>query len=86
MRLSKSQSIILHMSKEDRFDLEDKISKMLNIIDDLEVLIKKMYDMPEKPSEDQVLNTLFGIMELHKQRHEQLWAQFEDMIKEERIT
>lgn len=73
-------------TKEDRFDLEDKITSMLNINDDLSVFMKSMYDNRNSLTEDQALNALIGIMELHRQRHDLLWRQFSQMIKNKQIT
>ena len=73
------------ITNEDRFDFEDKITSMLNINDDLQVLMSSMYDMPDKMTEDQITNSLIGIMEMHRQRHNQLWMQMERMIKHKQL-
>ena len=70
---------------KDRFDLEDKITSMLNINDDLSVYMTTMYDTRGSLSEDQSLNALIGIMEMHRQRYELLWTQFDQMIRDKQI-
>lgn len=70
----------------DRFDLEERISDMLNIESELEALIYKIGDSPEQPSEDDILNLLIGITSLHKVRYERLWNTFEKLIETNVIT
>lgn len=69
----------------DRFTLEEQITNTLQIQDDLETLIYKIGDSPDRPTEDQTMNMLIGIIELHKTRHEQLWYTFETLLKEGKI-
>ena len=52
---------------------------MLNISDDMSTLFDA-FDR-EKLSEDQILNMLIGMKELHTQRHHKLWCTFEKVTK-----
>lgn len=69
----------------DRFNLEDAMSGMCNINDDLETLLYKVGDSPTPPTEDQLANMIIGVIELHKARYEKMWNTFETLIKEKKI-
>lgn len=65
-----------------RFDLEDALSRMLDIENELDDIIYKVGDSPERPSEDDILNLLIGIKSLNQARYERLWNIFEQLIKD----
>lgn len=65
----------------DRFTLEDKIGKILDLEDMIEDLIFKIGDSSTPASEDDILNALIGMKFTLNSRHEQLWSVFEDLIK-----
>ena len=65
-----------------RFDLEDAISRMLDIENELDDIIYKVGDSPERPSEDDILNLLIGVKSLNQARYERLWNIFEQLIKD----
>lgn len=68
-----------------RFDLEDAISRMLDIDNELEDIIYKVGDSPDQPSEDDILNLLIGVKSLNQARYDRLWNIFEQLIKNETI-
>jgi hypothetical protein len=68
-----------------RFDLEDAISRMLDTNNELDDLIYKVGDCPEKPDEDEILNMLIGIKSLNESRYSRMWMIFEQLIKDETI-
>lgn len=68
-----------------RFDLEDAISRMLDTNNELDDLIYKVGDCPEKPDEDEILNMLIGIKALNDSRYSRMWTIFEQLIKNETI-
>ena len=68
-----------------RFDLEDAISRMLDIDNELEDIIYKVGDSPDRPSEDDILNLLIGVKSLNQARYDRLWNIFEQLIKNETI-
>ena len=70
----------------DRFKLEEAISDMLNINEELESVIYRIGDCKTAPTEDQLLNMLIGIVELNKVRYEKLWNIFEDLIRNGTIS
>ena len=61
--------------------LEDYITVMLNIGDDVDLLMHAWWDSGESVSEDQLMNMLIGMKELHNQRYIKLWSQFEQVLK-----
>jgi hypothetical protein len=69
----------------DRFDLEDAISRMLDIDNELEDLIYKVGDDKNKPTEDEILNILIGMKALNQVRYDRLWTVFENLIKHDVI-
>jgi len=66
----------------DRFDLEDRIMEMSSVIDDLDTLLYMISDAPEPASEDQILNTIIGIQEIYKSRHERVFNTFASLIEQ----
>ena len=48
----------------DRFDLEDAMSRMQAVEDDIDDIIYKVGDCPERPTEDDILNLLIGVKTL----------------------
>jgi hypothetical protein len=70
----------------DRFDLEEAITNVFDINDELEVLMYRIGDSPVSPTEDELMNMLIGIIELNKVRYEKLWNTFESLIEKGVIT
>jgi len=68
-----------------RFDLEDAMSRMLDTNNEIDDLIYKVGDCPEKPDEDEILNMLIGIKSLNESRYSRMWMIFEQLIKDETI-
>ena len=69
-----------------RFDLEEDISNLNQIGEDIETIIYAIGDSANKYSEDQLLNMLIGIKQLHDTRYEKMWATFERLIKNGTIS
>jgi hypothetical protein len=69
-----------------RFDLEEGITSLNQIGEDIETLIYAIGDSPTQPTEDQLLNMLIGIKQLHDTRYQRMWSIFEQLIKEKSIT
>jgi hypothetical protein len=44
------------------------MKQLLQICDDIDTLIQAQYDLEQRLTEDQIMNMLIGINELHKQR------------------
>ena len=69
-----------------RFDLEEDISNLNQIGEDIETMIYAIGDSPNKHTEDQLLNMLIGIKQLHDTRYEKMWTTFEHLIKDGTIS
>ena len=65
----------------DRFTLEDDISRVLDIDSMLDDLMYMIGDSPEKPTEDDMINTIIGIKSILQIRHGKMWNTFEQLIK-----
>lgn len=71
------------MEKEvDRFKLEELITSLYQISEDIESMMQKEFDTEEGLTEDQKMNILIGMMELHKIRCEATFKCMEKLIKQ----
>ena len=67
----------------DRFNLEEEIQNVWQTKDDLDAIAERVYDDPDGPMrEDDIVNVLTGLSELHETRCKKLWKVFETMVKE----
>jgi hypothetical protein len=57
--------------------LEEAMGNMSNIQDDIDALIYAIGDAPRKYTEDELLNMLIGMNQLHKTRCEMMWQEYE---------
>jgi len=64
-----------------RFELEDAMSDLHQIGEDIETIIYAIGDSPIKHTEDQLLNMLIGMKQLHDTRYQKMWDIFEQLIK-----
>lgn len=69
-----------------RFELEDAMSDLHQIGEDIETIIYAIGDSPIKHTEDQLLNMLIGMKQLHNTRYQKMWDIFEQLIKNGTIT
>jgi hypothetical protein len=69
-----------------RFDLEDAMSGLHQTGEDIETIIYAIGDSPIKHTEDQLLNMLIGIKQLHDTRYQKMWNTFEQLIKNGAIS
>jgi hypothetical protein len=65
-----------------RFELEVAMSNLHQIGEDIDTIIYAIGDCPIKHTEDQLLNMLIGIKQLHDTRYQKMWDVFEQLIKE----
>lgn len=70
-----------HKANWDRFDLEEKISELLNINEDIDTIMYAYTESKEKLSEDALLNMLIGVKTMHGVRWNRMWEAFEVLIK-----
>ena len=65
----------------DRFNLEDKIQNVWNTSEDLDTILFRISDDPNgPPTEDQLVNLLIGLKEMHDSRCRELMYIFETMV------
>ena len=69
-----------------RFELEDAMSNLHQIGDDIETIIYAIGDSPIKHTEDQLLNMLIGMKQLHDTRYQKMWDTFEQLIQNGTIS
>ena len=66
-----------------RFNLEEEIQNVWNTENDLDTILYRIMDAKDgPPSEDDVVNMLLGLKEIHKSRCIKLWDVFEPMVHE----
>lgn len=56
--------------------LEEAMSNMSNIEDDIDAMIYAIGDSARKYTEDELLNMLIGMSQLHKTRYEMMWQEY----------
>ena len=61
--------------------LEQAMGNMSNIKDDIDALIYAIGDSARKYTEDELLNMLIGMSQLHKTRYEMMWQEYENFTK-----
>jgi hypothetical protein len=69
-----------------RFELEDAMSNLHQIGEDIETIIYAIGDSPIKHTEDQLLNMLIGMKQLHDTRYQKMWDTFEQLIQNGTIS
>jgi len=67
---------------KNRFDLEEAIGQMAQTPNDIETIIYAIGDSPIKHTEDELLNMLIGVKQLHETRYQKMWSTFEEIIKQ----
>ena len=68
-----------------RFELEDAMSNLHQIGEDIETIIYAIGDSSIKHTEDELLNMLIGMKQLNETRYQKMWSIFEQLIKEKKI-
>jgi|TARA_B110000495_G_scaffold7291_1_gene5362 hypothetical protein len=66
--------------KYDRFKLEECITSLYKVNEDLQSMMHKEFDTEESLTEDQKMNIIIGMMELHKLRCDETWECMEELI------
>lgn len=61
---------------------ESDMSDTYNIFNELETILYKIGDAPAQPTEDQLMNMLIGVIDLHKVRYEKMWASWNEFQKQ----
>ena len=72
------------MKKFDRFDFEQQIMNCWNVTSDIRTVTEYLLDAPlETGREDKIANMLMGIEALYNAKFDNLFRQFEDLIREQ---
>jgi len=70
---------------KNRFDLEEAMGEMAQLPNDIDTIMYAYADSPIKATEDEILNMLIGVKQLHETRYQKMWGVFEDLIKNKAI-
>ena len=62
--------------------LEQAMGNMSNIQDNIDALIYAIGDSPRKYTEDELLNMLIGMSQLHQTWYDKLWVEYENFRRE----
>ena len=84
-KLQKNNKCVIIISMN-RFDLEDAMSQLYGVGDDIDIVLHSYMDAKIRPTEDQMANMLIGIKELHNARYQKMWQIFEELIQNNTIT
>ena len=72
------------MKNFDRFEFEQQIMECWNVTSDVKTVAKYLMDAPLEPGrEDKIANMLIGIEALYQAKFEELFRQYEAIIKEQ---
>ena len=66
--------------------LEEAMGNMSNIKGDIDAVIYAIGDAPRKYTEDELLNMLIGMSQLHQTRYDIMWQEYETFTKKERLN
>ena len=61
--------------------LEEAIGNLNNIQDNIDAVIHAIGDAPRKYTEDELLNMLTGMSQLHQTWYDKLWVEYESFKK-----
>lgn len=64
--------------------LEQAMGMMSKIQSDIDTIIYAIGDSPRKYTEDELLNMLIGMSQLHQTRYDNLWVEYENFKRENR--
>ena len=68
--------------KYDRFKLEELITSVRQITEDLQVVMQSQFDTEKGLTEDQIMNAIIGMQQLHECRCDALFNCMEKMIEQ----
>lgn len=59
--------------------IEDDMSSMYSVVADIDAVIHAIGDSKIEYTEDQLLNMLIGLQQLHKTRYDKMWQTWETL-------
>ena len=84
-KLQKNNKCVIIISMN-RFDLEEAMSQLYGVGEDIDIVLHSYMDAAIRPTEDEIANMLIGIKALHNARYQKMWQIFEELIKNKTIT
>ena len=84
-KLHKNNKCVIIISMN-RFDLEEAMSQLHGVGDDIDIVLHSYMDARIRPTEDEIANMLIGIKALHNARYQKMWQIFEELIQNKTIT
>lgn len=73
------------MTRPTRFDFEQKIMDCWHVVEDIKTLNRQYQDVGNL-TQDQIANYLLGLETIYQVKFEQLFAQFESLVSQGKIT
>ena len=70
----------------DRFDLEQNIMRCWNVTEDIDLLYENVMDRSPEMTTDDIANALLGMKQLYEMKFEKLWANFEQLVHDKKLT
>ena len=64
--------------------LEEAMGNLNNIQDDIDAVIYAIGDSPKQYTDDELLNMLIGMSQLHQTWYDNLWVEYENFKREHR--
>jgi hypothetical protein len=64
--------------------LEEAMGNLNNIQDDIDAVIYAIGDSPKQYTDDELLNMLIGMSQLHQTWYDKLWVEYENFKRENR--
>ena len=64
--------------------LEEAMGNLNNVQDDIDAVIYAIGDSPQQYTEDELLNMLMGMSQLHQTWYDKLWVEYENFKRENR--
>ena len=65
--------------------LEQAMGMMSEIQSDIDTMIYAIGDSPRKYTEDELLNMLIGMSQLHQTRYDNLWVEYENSKRKNNV-
>ena len=62
--------------------LEEAIGNLNNIQDDIDAVIYAIGDSPKQYTDDELLNMLMGMSQIHQTWYDKLWVEYENFKRE----
>jgi hypothetical protein len=68
--------------KADIFELEQSIMQCWNVVDDIKLITRQVYDRPKPLTEDELGNLLIGLETIYQLKFEKCFEEFEAVCRQ----